>query len=268
MILLRTHVFGDRERAMIRRLESVPGHRIAVAADETRGPLDVGRSAKVSVTRAACRRLGLRCTRDFTWRNGDYALYLARRQFPDERFFWLIEPDVDHSFASEAALFERLAANEDADLLAPYLSAPVADWWWGQTARPHPTGTRRALFCFVGVSARALDLCLRERRRGRWRLRDRLLWPNDEAFVATEVIHAGLRAIDLNDLGAPLYDRETFGYDVPLDGDAGAFRAVRDRLFHSVLYGEAYRKRMKRVSAPPRRWPLHERARRKLQRAL
>ena len=268
MILLRTHVFGDRERRLCERLATVPAQRVAVAADETRGTLDVGPFEKVSITRAACRRLGLHCPPDFTWRNGDYALYLARRQFPAERFFWLVEPDVEHSFASDAALFERFDAHGEIDLLAPYLSAPVVEWWWGQTARPHPTGVRRALFCFVRVSARAIDLCLRQRRRGRWRLRDRLFWPNDEAFVATEVAHAGLRLADLNDLGAPAYEVASFGYDEPLLGDTGAFRATPDRIFHPVLYGADHAGRIARIADSERKVPFDVRARRKLQRSI
>ena len=268
MILLRTHVFGAGSRGLFAGLGGARGGGAGAPADETRQALDVGPFRKVSVTRAACRTIGLHCPRDFTWRNGDYALYLARRQFPDERFFWLVEPDVEHSFASDAALFERFDSHPDIDLLAPYVSRPITGWWWAQTARPHPTGARRALFCFLRVSARAVDLCLRQRRRGLFSVRDLLYWPNDEAFVATELAHAGFPIADLNDVGPPVYDDATFGYDEPLSGDDGGFRSTPDRIFHPVLYGADYAARIERIRAAERSVPRSERARRKLQRKL
>ncbi len=249
----------------MRRLEGVGTERVAVAADETRGVLDVGGHEKIGLTRAACRAIGLHCTSDFAWRNGDYALYLARQRFPDERFYWLLEPDVEHSFPTMSALFGRFAAYPDVDLLATYLNASTDDWWWSQTGRPHPTGIKRAMFCFIRVSAAAVDLCLRERRRGRWRIRDRLFWPNDEVFVATEVAHAGLRYADLNDLGAPVYDRETFGFDNLLDGTAGTFRERHDRIFHPVLYGDAYAARLARNERAQAVRPLAQRIGRRIQ---
>ncbi len=268
MILLRTHMFGDRERRLTERLAAIPGRSVAVAADETRRTLDVGPFAKVSVTRAACIGLGLYCPKDFAWRNGDYALYLARRQFPDEHFFWLIEPDVEHSFSSDPLMFDYFDAHAELDLLATYLTASTAGWWWAQTARPHPTGVRRALFCLLRISARALDVCLNARRQGRWSLRDRLFWPNDEAFVATEVAHAGLRLADMNDVGKQVYDHESFGYEDPLLGDDGSFRSTPNRIFHPVLYGSEHAARLARIERAEQTVTVAERARRKLQRSL
>ena len=97
------------------------------------------------------------------------------------------------------------------------------------------------------MSTRAIDVCLRERRSGRFSLRDRLQWPNDEVFVATEVAHAGLAIADLNDFGRTVYRRDTFDY-APLDGDTGAFRDGRDRIYHPVLHGDDYARRVNRIA--------------------
>ena len=253
---------------LMKRLEAIQRHSAVIAVDETRGPVDVAPYQKVSVTRQACATLGLHCPKDFTWRNGDYVFYLARKQYPEEKFFWMIESDVEHTFSSDEALYQYFDERTNADLLVPYLRVTLTDWWWHQTARPRSTGVQRAMFCFLRLSVRAIDLSLRERRRGRFSLRDRLFWPNDEAFVATEVVAAGLATADLNDFGAPVYTLDTLGYEKPVDGAAGLFRTLCNTIYHPVLYGAAYRARMERIDKAKttvRRW---ERLRRRIQKRL
>lgn len=268
MVILRTQVFGERERTLATRLQKVGGHPMVVAVDETRGAIDVSPFEKISVNERACAKLGLHCPQDFTWRNGDYVFYLARNQYPEQTYFWMIEPDVEHSFASDEALFKHFDKQSDVDLLVPYFRVSTEKWWWRQTARPRSTGVKRAMFCFLRLSAKAVDVCLRERQSGRFSLRDRLCWPNDEAFVATEIVYAGLTAADLNDFGAPTYTLETLGYDEPIDGSAGTFRQHPDCVYHPVLYGSAYRARKERIGKAEGSSSCRKNLGRKLQRAL
>jgi len=267
MIIVRTHVFGERERTLMKRLQNVRTHPVVVAVDETKGSIDVSPFQKISITKDAYARLGLYCPKDFTWRNGDYVFYLARNQYPAEKYFWMLEPDVEHTFASDSALFDRFDRQTDVDLLTPYFRAPTTGWWWSQTARPRPTGVKRAMFCIVRLSAHAIDLCLQERRKGRFSLRDRLFWPNDEAFVATEIVYGGLSAADLNDFGPPAYSSDTLGFDKPIDGAAGTLIQLQSMIYHPVLYGSAYRERIERISEAERT-SNHWNKRRKLQRML
>jgi hypothetical protein len=61
------------------------------------------------------------------------------------------------------------------------------------------------------------------------------LWPNDESLVATTVVNSGLVALDYNELGAQLYDLETFsifGEPVPFEVRPGP-----PKLIHPVRYG-------------------------------
>ena len=155
MIILRTHLFGERERTLMKRLEGVRSHALVVAIDETKGSVDVSPFQKISVTRKSCTQLGLYCPPDFTWRNGDYVFYLARKQYPAEQYFWMLEPDVEHSFESDSALFEYFDKQTDVDLLLSYFSVSTTGWWWHQTARARSTGVKRALFCIVRLSAQA-----------------------------------------------------------------------------------------------------------------
>lgn len=268
MIILRTHVFGERERTLVTRLEGVRSHSVAIAIDESRGSIDVSPFQKISVTRESCTQLGLYCPRDFTWRNGDYVFYLARKQYPAERYFWMLEPDVEHSFRSDSALFEHFDKQTDADLLIPYFCASTTGWWWHQTARTRFTGVKRALFCIVRLSAPAIDLCLRERKKGRFSVRERLFWPNDEVFIATEIVHAGLSAADLNDFGSPAYTPDTLSFDKPIDGTDEVFRQLPNLIYHPVLYGAAYKKRIERIHRAETTGNDWKYIRRKLQRLL
>ena len=268
MIIIRTHLFGERERALMRRLEGVRSHSIAIAVDESKGSIDVSPFQKISITKESCSQLGLYCPPDFTWRNGDYVFYLARKQYPAERYFWMLEPDVEHSFLSDSALFEHFDKQTDVDLLISYFSASTTGWWWHQTARARSTGVKRALFCIVRLSSKAIDLCLRERQNGRFSLRERLFWPNDEVFVATETVYAGLAAADLNDFDPPVYTSNTLSFNNPIDGTDDTFRLLPNMIYHPVLYGDAYRKRIERIYEVETTGNHWKYIRRKLQRLL
>ncbi len=249
------------------RLQSVGSHIAVIAVDETKGEIDVRPFEKISLTRRTCNQLELHCPRDFAWRNGDYVLYLARKQYPTERFFWMLEPDVEHSFSSDSALFEHFDTQTDVDLLTPYFRESTVGWWWSQTARVRSTGVKRALFCIVRLSAPAIDLCLRERQKGRRSLRDRLCWANDEAFVATEIVYAGLSAADLNDFEPPAYNVGTLGFDKPINGAVESFRRFPNMIYHPVLYGSEFLKRIARI-AEAEKTSYFVIKRRKLQRLL
>lgn len=266
VIILRTHFIGDSERRFLQSLTGHSGLQVAVAVDETAGPVDVGEYRKISVTAAACRQLGLHCPDDFAWRNGDYNLYLARRAFPKAQHFWMIEPDVEHSFASFehlVALFDEMA---EVDLLSSHLVPADREWYWQRTIKDHSVGVRRCFFPLIRMSSRAIDVCLEQRRKDRLSPHARLFWPNDEALVANAVTRAGMRVADLNSAGATIYSERSFGYE-PLDGDAEWFRGKPNQVYHPVLYGDALRTRVARQAAAMAD-PLPRRVRRKLQKLM
>ncbi len=265
VIILRTEQFGGRERKLLTDLPIGNGVQHVIAIDETRGNVDVGSHSKISVTREACENIGLHCPIDFAWRNGDYCLYLARQQFPEADWFWMIEPDVEHSFPHLAHFFALFDPLQSVDFLTAHLRPAEAGWHWAPSAPNYRTGPWRCFFPLIRLSARAVDLCLHQRQRDRWALRSRLYWANDEAFVVNTVMQAGLETRDLNSLDVPVYADDTFGY-TPLDGDATAFRSEANRLFHPVLYGDAYRARKNRIASATN--SLAGRLGRKLQRHI
>src|ERR1700734_3102823 len=103
LIVVRTVRYGEIERRFLQSLKDQNEVPIALAVDETRGQVEVDDHQKISITRTRCESIGLHCPIDFTWRNGDYVLYLARQQFPNFDYYWMIEPDVEHSFQNFSA---------------------------------------------------------------------------------------------------------------------------------------------------------------------
>ena len=266
VIILRTRNLDEPQRRFLRSLTGNSGIQVAVAVDETVGLVDVGEYRKISVTVAACQELGLHCPDDFAWRNGDYNLYLARKAFPAARYFWMIEPDVEHSFASFEQLIALFDDMPEVDLVSSHLVPADREWYWQRTIKDRSVSVQRCFFPLIRISSRAIDICLKQRQRDRFSLHARLFWPNDEALVATTVTRARLRVADLNGAGVSVYNESSFGYE-PLDGDDGWFRGGVNQVYHPVLYGDAYRARLAR-QAGAMADPFMRRVRRKLQKLM
>jgi hypothetical protein len=265
LIVVRTTRYGEIEKRFVHSLKNQNEVPVVLAVDETRGKVEIEDHQKISITRAICESIGLHCPTDFTWRNGDYVLYLARQQFRNFEKYWMIEPDVEHSFSNFAAFISAFESASDIDLLTGYFESAHQDWHWRGSAKRINGIPYRCFFPLVRMSARAIDVCLDRRKQERFSLRSRLYWPNDEAFVANTILNSGLKAADFNDIGPDIYERESFGY-TPLNGDHGAFRGKSNRLYHPVLYGDAYEARVKRQESATNSWI--DRVGRRIQRLL
>jgi hypothetical protein len=265
LIVVRTVRYGEQERRFVQKLKDRNEVLIVLAVDESRGTVEVEDHQKISLTRTSCESIGLYCPIDFTWRNGDYALYLARQQFPNFENYWMIEPDVEHSFANFVAFMSVFDSTPDVDLLSGYFEPAHREWHWRGSAKRVKGIAYRCFFPLLRMSARAIDVCRDRRKREKYSLRSRLYWPNDEAFVANTVLNSGLKAADFNDVGSDVYERDSFGY-TPLNGDHGGFRKEGNRVYHPVLYGDAYQARLKRHRTATN--SLIDRVGRKIQRLL
>lgn len=264
-MILRTHRFTGRERAFLEKLRHDTGFQIAIAADETKGKLDCAGIPKISVTRAAAQALGLHCPPDFGWRCGDYPLYLARRALPAMTHFWIIEPDVRAAADDYGSVFAAFDNHPEVDLISPDLKPSGVDHFWHPTMRQRTRNVYQCCFAFSRFSARALDLCLAERRRERTNPWARLMWPNDESFTASIIIAAGLDARDLNAFGRTLYTPDTFGFFTVRRGETFAATAEPGLVYHPVLWGEEYEHKIVRAA---RGVPVHEAIRLKILRGV
>jgi hypothetical protein len=268
VVLLRTHRFRAPEREFALRLQRESGLTLHVLADETQGTLETGPFPKISISPRVIRDLGLPCPRDFAWRCGDYGVYAARSSLPEVSRFWLVEPDVWFSVPDIGPVFARLEALE-ADFLAPHLRPANRAHFWFPTMGWAGTEVYRCSFALCGFSAAAVDICLAERRRLARYLPARIMWANDETFVATTVGRAGLTRADMNGAGlpmcAPICTEESFGFAVPHRGETLARAAHDGLIYHPVLWGADYERKAQRIA---RGLSLEEIARLKLQRGM
>jgi hypothetical protein len=252
-VLLRTARDDPDMRSLAQHLRQASGCPVTLVVDVRGGGADG--SDVIALSSAACNRLGLHCPADFAWRCGDYGYYLARRRFPRARRFWLIEPDVAFFGGNAAEFFGFFAQRDQVDLLAAQLRPADHSWYWRQTARARDVAAYRCLFPITRLSARAIDAALARRRSHSRRLTRRLLWPNDEALVATTLMNSGLLCRDFNDFGTTFYSDEMFFFGAPLRGERLPSGDDGVRLAHPVLFGRAYEDKvaaLTRAEAAPR----------------
>ena len=253
VLLIRATRLDDRVLAFAETLRVASGHAVSFVLDERHGPTPHLGQSVVGITDERCQALGLYCPPDYAWRCGDYGYYLARRALPAATHFWMIEYDVRFHGGSVADFFGRFAEHPEVDLLATFLGPAGWDWYWAITSRGRNVKPTRCLFPVTRLSSKAIDALLARRvAHSRNPLR-RHLWANDEAMVATTLCHGGFVCRDLNDFGDRWYDATTFTFTEPIDGDTFRPDETGLQIYHPVLYGEQYRRklaRLKEVEAP------------------
>ena len=266
MILLRTTEVTPPVLDLADRLGAASGLPVSMLVDERHGSVGPSRHPKLVLDADSYASLGLHLPTDVGWRCGDYGFYLARRVHPEVERFWMIEFDV--RLTGDAALFfDAAAKRSDLDLLAGRLQPADRNWWWFAHLASADARPWRCFFPVIRLSARAIDQLYAKRRDHSRTLSRIALWPNDEAFVATTVVHEGLRRDDLNDLG-PFYDDETFSYENLLRDEGADTGTGPPRLLHPVLDGERYTRKYARMQAAYRLDPLPFRVRRALVRRV
>ena len=212
-------------------LRRVSHGRVLLLVDNRRGnPLPV-RDDLLILDDASYRSLNLHCPADVAWRCGDYGLYLARKTYPDFRYYWMLEDDL--RIDGDAAEFFRFFSSlHHIDLLAARLAPAKLDWHWYPHSMARDVTTYSCFFPITRSSGRALDLMYETRRKHSRQLNRLLLWPNDESFCATSVISSGLVAEDINGLGRTFYDDE--GYSLMGDSKQLSNPCIPPRLLHPV----------------------------------
>lgn len=248
VILVRTNYFDERLLNFSERLRHETGIIVHVLADETNQRISTGDMPKIVITRNICRKLGLFCPGDFGWRCGDYGFYVARRALPSVRFFWMIEPDTRPNVLDYGQIFD-LFREETADFIAPHLREPGPTDFWYPTMRWFTPNVWRCFFGFSRMSAQAADVCLQERRRFSRRPEARLMWPNDETFVASLIKLRGLTGKDLNAVRAGLCTVESFGFHTVKKGDDLDALQPDGMIYHPVLYGSRFDQKAARLRA-------------------
>jgi hypothetical protein len=247
-LLIRATELDARVVSFADTLAQASGHQVAYVVDERSRPEAPDDRQIIGLSRTRCAALGLYCPPGFAWSCGDYGYYLARQLMPQVRWFWLIEHDVRFSGATPSDFFTFFAAKPEVDLVASYLRKADESWYWTCSVNARGLVAQRCFFPVTRMSARAIDVVLTKRIRHSRNLFRRLLWPNDEAMVATTLVDAGLVCRDINSFGRSFYSPERFSYANVIDGDSVDWSAGPTRLNHPVLYGEQYSAKLQRLA--------------------
>jgi hypothetical protein len=250
-LLIRTKEISRAVMELADELQTISGHPATLIVDASGGDVRVKSRAAIGLSVATCSALGLHCPSDFAWRCGDYGYYLARRQLPDARLFWMIEADVRFYGRDPAHFFRFFASRPEVDFLAGRLRPADPSWYWRNTARARDVSPYRCLFPVTRLSARATDASFARRIAHGKRASRRILWPNDEALVATTLVNSGFVSRDFNDFGSVFYCDETFNYGAPLNGDCLELSPPTVQMAHPVLFGGEYQAKMQALQSGP-----------------
>lgn len=247
---LRTHYIDDGVRRFASRLMVETPFEFALLVDEACEGARVEGLPKIAIDPTALDALGL--YRNFEapgWRCGDYALYLARQQFPACQYYWVTEPDVRINVAHLSEFFDMFSA-DSSDLIVSQLRLAEDGWYWRRSMETSRYDVYRCFFPLVRISGEALDFLAAERRRRAADARCRDLWPNDEAFVATVLKHGGFRCRDLNEFGNGPCSSETFTFDRPIAEADFKGLGFDGKVYHPVLGGDRlFKKLLQNVKA-------------------
>lgn len=197
----------------------------------------------VLLTQGACSELGLFCPEDFQWRCGDYGLYLARKQFPEVRQFWLFEFDIRLAGgAGSKEFFDFFEDESQADFLACRHGPAPKNWSWYHHANGRNVVPYYCLFGIVRISARAVDALLEHRLGQGRRSNRRATWPNDEGFVATTLQQKRFLCRDINGFGRDFYSEATLALFTKIRGEEFSSIEPTVKIYHPVLFGEDFSK--------------------------
>ena len=249
-LLIRTTAITPAVLEFADTLERASNYPVALIFDERAKSIDPGSRTALRLSTASCVALGLYCPQDFAWKCGDYGYYLARERFPETQHFWMVEADVRFYGNTIAEFFRFFDDHRDVDFLAAHIRPAGHSWFWSRTARARDAIPYRCLFPVTRLSRSAIVAVLECRlSQGRYHRR-RLLWPNDEAMVATTLLKGGFTCRDFNDFGRAFYSEKTFYYGEPIDGNNFQTSHRDVHMVHPILFGDAYAARLARQRLP------------------
>jgi hypothetical protein len=259
LIIVRTHLADDASLAAFDRYAASSRRDVTFCCDERKGAVETGGRRKVTLDGPAIEALGLLPHPNAGWRCGDYFHYATRRAMPDYDAYWLIEPDVLINAPDLAAFFDGFA-DPALDLAAPRFGPRNASWVWHRTIAPDYAAPHGCLFPISRLSGRAIDHLHAARRAAAARMAGQGLdaWPNDEAFVASELVQAGFACTDLNTPGREVYTSRSLRIDAQHDRAALMAAPPDGLIWHPARDLEDWAAKLaKRLEKPVARGPEH-----------
>lgn len=244
---IRAYVIDDCVMYLYEEWRKLLGDRVFIFADETRGPVNVGKAPKISWTNSDAANLGLPLVpaKKVPWYNGDYHIYHMIPHMDPDDFCILVEHDVYLEVSDRDRLLDVLLTCAEHDFVASRIGPRPPQWKWGHDMQGYYDGVQGALITVVGFNRKSAEHLLARRvalaeRRARLGLAQ---WPFVEAFVGTELCAAGnLKIGDLVTLGG--LTRAEFRTTPPFLFEDLIATAPPDRLYHPCLPRDRFLRRI------------------------
>ncbi|MFH6785210.1 FkbM family methyltransferase [Methylobacterium sp. MA0201] len=245
VIAIRTNRWSKDLEDWVYRLKYKSFRSVVILADESggkvRSPDDI---EKIIVDRDFLSNKNLYITDKIFWRCGDYFLIVAYFAFRQADFFWLLDDDTRINSDNLDEFFSRFERS-GYDFLAPEFRKYGDYWSWTKTVKWYTEETYGCLFPLTFYSLKAAKIIYESRKK----LTETMIiknippdmWPNDEAFTATAVVQAGLKAADFNHVQKYCIIKEIFHF-AGMPTSEKEFKNIPpdERVYHPVLSGKAY----------------------------
>ena len=236
-VMFKVHFWDDFARRQLARLQSVVSSGdIYILIDETSGSAgEVDFENVLHLTEDDCLAAGLADARtgaSLLWYNIDYPHYLFFERFPKYDFYVSFEYDAVTTCQMDV-LVDKMREG-GIDYLGLPLRKSIDDWPWIEShfLVYKREDIRLALSCLAIFSRRAMKL-LRDRRLSMaagFISGELPFWPNNEAFIPTEIGLAGLKAASIADYGkADAFDWWPPSFELDVTA------TPPDRFLHPVL---------------------------------
>lgn len=209
--LFKCHFWDDFvERQFLRLTKQLAARDVYVVVDETKGKISgITHPQIVRITEEISESEGyLRFPADnLFWYNTDYQVYHFFDRFPDYEYVVICEYDCVVNF--DIAQIIQTMVEEKLDFVGEPIRVPIEKWRWAKTARPlYPDHVEISgrLVCFAAFSRGFANKLQFARRDHTQRILSQgrhsgIAWPNNEAFVGSEIARLQARERPLSDFG-------------------------------------------------------------------
>lgn len=239
VVIIRTHYFDEDVAFVINEFLHGSDFDVVVVVDETKETVNIPLPVKtIKINDVILKANGLPAHPQVGWRCGDYCFYLARQEFPEKEYFWLIEPDIYINTRNLRAFFKPFESS-NADLLAMMLGPRSREWAWHNSINPYVKEVYGCLFGMVRLSGRAIDYLFEKRKivSELFFASERPLaeFPNDESHVASFVInHSSFKWDDINNIRQCYRFSDTFFITLPFLKEIIQENGPDELIYHSV----------------------------------
>lgn len=248
-VVFRTYAWDGFVARQLERCRTVSaGGDLFLSVDASRGSVPPDAHDRIfGTTDAALLALGLpdRFKQgSLVWWNNDYPQVAFAEAHPD--YDWYVFVEYDSVIRTPLAPVLAAVAAAGIDMVAEPVAGPLERWfWWPHTRLAYEAERIRATINCVSILSRRALAHLLARRVAMGRDPSVRHWPISEAFVATEIEHAGLSFAPLSAFG----DITRYDWFPPvLEDDLAAIGGAT--FVHPVLDPPRYLRSVLRHQAP------------------